>query len=137
MRLIALVAALSLLAACATAHDHAPAGQPVLTPAVGQPAPPQARFYADCIAAAAAAGSYDREHNTLRFQCSGAPAQRFYDGLAAWSAAHDTELTDGARTLRFTARPEHNISGLDFCWSEAGAYGCTVVLNIGEFLDAQ
>jgi hypothetical protein len=136
MRLIILVSAL-FIAACASAPRHL-SGPPNLAPAQGAPAPPQALFYADCMAAAAAAQNYDREENTLRFHCTGAVAQRFYEGLGPWSGAHASELRDGGRMLRLTQRPEHDVSGLDFCWrSDAGDYGCTVVLNVGEFLGAE
>lgn len=120
--------------ACATAPEPI-AGAPDLTPASGSPAPAQARFYVDCITAAIHETGYDREGNTIRFHCAGAAAQRFYDGLGPWSATHNAELTAQGRTLRLTQRPERDLSGLDYCWrDQGGAYGCTVVLNVGEFL---
>jgi hypothetical protein len=125
---------LLLIAACASAPDE-PVGPPNLTAAPGALAPAQARYYADCLAAAVRVQSFDRENNTLRFHCSGSEAQRFYDGLDSWSRAHDSQLSDAGRTLRFTQRPVQDVSGLDFCWrTDAGAYGCTIVLNVGEFL---
>lgn len=139
MRRLTCTLSLLLLAACATAAPSGSMGVPPnLTPAAGEPAPPQAQFYADCIAQAAQTRQYDREGNTLRFQCSGPVAEAFYTALARWSAEHGAELQDGGRTLRFTQRPSRNVSGLDFCWrAPAGdpAYGCTVVLNVGEFLE--
>ena len=122
------------LAACATGGET-PA-TPTLAEAPGRPAPPQARFYADCIAQAAAAGAYDREGTTLRFRCTGAPARAFYDGLAAWSARAGGDRVAGGRTYRFTSPMKQNPSGLDFCWADGGGeHRCTVVLRVGEFLD--
>ena len=126
--------ALLSLGACTTGGDD-PAGPPTLTEAAGSPAPPQARFYGDCISQATAAGRYDREGNTLRFRCTGAPARVFYDGLAAWSAKAGSERAGEGRTYRFTSKMERNPSGLDFCWVDgAGEHSCTVVLRVGEFL---
>jgi hypothetical protein len=136
MRHILLCCVIILVAACASVSaSNAP---PNLTPASGAPAPAQARFYAGCIAAAAQANTYDREENTIRFHCAGAPAQHFYEALAPWSAAQNSELSADGRTLRVTQRPERDLSGLDYCWRDAsGAHGCTVVLNAGEFLDSE
>ena len=132
--LIALIAALALTA-CATARQ-AISGPPTLTPAVGLPAPSQAQLYADCIAQAASGHTYDRESNWVRFHCSGAPAQAFYDGLAAYSTSIHSEMQGNGRTYRFTQRLMSNPSGIDGCWRDdaGGSYGCTVVLNVGEFL---
>lgn len=77
--------ALLTLAGCATSAAP-PAGPPSLAITPGEPAPPQARFYADCIVQSTQAQSYDREANVIRFNCDGAVAQAFFDGLGAWSA---------------------------------------------------
>lgn len=131
---LTLLAAAAGVTACA-AGAHAPPGPPTVVAAPGQPAPPQARFYADCVAQAAAARTYDREGNTLRFRCSGEPARVFYDGLAAWSARQHSELSAEGRTWRFTQRIQRNPSGLDYCSTDgAGDHRCNVVLNVGEFL---
>lgn len=57
-------------------------GSPTVVRLAGLPAPPQARFYADCIAASAAPVDCLREPDAdvLRFTCSGATARAFYDG---------------------------------------------------------
>lgn len=135
MRMVPFAAAAALmLAGCASSHE--PPGPPSLAIAPGAAAPAQVRFYADCIAQAASQQSYDREDGLIRFRCAGAPAQAFYDGLAAWSAAHNSEIIGEGRTWRFTVRMEHNPSGLDYCWrDDAGGYGCTVVLNAGPFIE--
>ena len=123
------------LGACAAGGEK-PSGPPSLAEAPGEAAPPQARFYADCIAQAATARTYDREGTTLRFRCTGVPAKTFYDALAAWSAKAGSETQGADRTYRFTSPIERNPSGLDFCWLDgAGEHGCTVVLRVGEFLD--
>lgn len=133
--LTALLAALAL-SACATsggAPDQ-PAGPPSLVASAGQPAPPQAKFYADCIAQSAGANTYDREANLIRFHCTGAPAQAFYDGLAAYSAEIGSEHTGDGRTVRATQKLERNLFGVDHCWKSADAYGCTLVFNAGAYL---
>jgi hypothetical protein len=128
------LAVTTTLGACATGGGET--GPPSLVEAAGQPAPPQARFYADCITQAAAGRTYDREGSTLRFRCSGGPAQAFYEGLAGWSAKAGSERTGEGRTWRFTSPMERDPSGLDFCTRDAaGDYSCTVVLRVGEFLD--
>lgn len=137
MRLIAFAAAALALSGCATSHEQ-PSGPPSFTIAPGAAAPAQVRFYADCIAQSASQQSYDREDGLIRFRCAGVPARAFYDGLADWSTAHNTEMTGDGRTWRFTVRMEHNPSGLDYCWrDDAGGYGCTVVLNAGAFIEPQ
>ena len=120
--------------ACASGPGK-PAGPPNLVEAAGGPAPPQARFYSDCIRQAATTGRVDREGMTLRYRCTDGPARAFYDGLAEWSAREKSEITGEGRTWRFTSRMERNPSGLDFC-STGGPedYRCTVVLRVGEFL---
>lgn len=129
--LICIVAAVAL-SACATSEP--PTGPPSLVVAAGTPAPPQARLYVDCVTQAAGANTYDREANTLRFQCTGEVAQRFFDGLGAWSAQVRSEYTEGGRTWRFSTPLRENPSGVDFCRRDAERYECTVVLNVGEFL---
>ena len=123
------------LSACATTPPTPPSY--IVDP--GQPAPAQARFYADCIAASVAAYSFDREASTIRFHCDGAPARAFYEGLAAWSTVHNSEVIAEGRTWRFTEKMIQNPSGLDYCWRAPGtdpqlSYGCTIVLNAGAFL---
>jgi hypothetical protein len=137
MKHILLSAALAL-AACAGAPE-APGGPPDMTFDPGLPAPPQAKFYADCIAEAAAAGTYDRTTDTdaLRFTCTGAAAKAFYDGFAAWSAGIGSEVVTNGRRYRFSQKLVENPDGVDHCWrDEAGAYGCAVILAVGKFLSS-
>ena len=132
---LALVAVAVLLAGCASTPDAAPGGPPQLVEAPGQPAPAQARLYVDCITQAADRNTYDREANVLRFRCVGEPAQRFFDGLGAWSARIGSEYDSGDATWRFSTAIRENPSFADFCRRTIhGQYDCTVVLNVGEFL---
>ena len=126
--LTALLAALAL-SACATSGGAAPQAEPAgpvsLVAAPGQPAPPQAKFYADCIAQASAANTYDREANLIRFNCSGAPAQAFFEGLAAYSAEIGAEHTAEGRIMRFTQKVREGVFGLDYCWQETASSPAT------------
>jgi len=126
-----------LLAGCATSAE-APAGPASLEITPGLQAPAQAQFYVDCIAQASEARSYDREGNVIRFHCDGAPAQRFFNGLAAWSAQAGSEISNDGSVWRFTSPMRQNPSFLDFCRrdgdGETARHSCTVVLNVGEFL---
>lgn len=131
--IVAALAALSL-AACATKAEL-PAGPPSLVEGMGSAPPAQAKFFTDCITFAAARGTVDRVGNTLRYRCAGAPAQAFYEGLAEHSAEIGSELQGEGRTYRATQKIQRDLGGLDFCFRDAaGAYGCTVVLNVGVYL---
>ena len=143
MRLIALPACLigSLsLTACATiGGEDTPAGPPTVIRALGEPAPAQARLYADCLAASATAGTYQKEPGVdlLRLTCAGAPARAFYDGLATWSTTEGSQITAESRTWRYTQKIEKDPFGLDDCSTDgAGDYRCTIILTVGKFLSA-
>lgn len=124
------------LASCATLGGgaEAPAEPPSLDIAPGQPAPAQARFYADCIVQSVNGPGYDREGNVIRFHCNGDVARRFFDGLEAWSAEGGQQISDGDRVWRFSTPIRENPSFVDFCTRTGTQYECTVVLNVGEFL---
>lgn len=135
MRFALAIAAAVALAACATSGEsEAPAGPLSLVVAPGEPVPAQGRFYADCITQSIQQTGYDREGNVIRFHCDGAVAQRFYDGLAAWSAEIGSEYEGDGATWRFTTTISENPSFRDFCKHSRAHYTCTVVLNVGEFL---
>ncbi len=136
MRSVVGLLLVAMLAGCATSGggDQAPAGPPSLAVAPGQPAPTQARFYADCIVQSVSSPGYDREGNVIRFHCNGDVARRFFDGLEAWSAEGGQQIVDGNRTWRFTTPIRENPSFVDFCTRAGTQYECTVVLNVGEFL---
>lgn len=130
-----IILAFALLSACASAPEPTHEGPPTLIVAPGLPAPPQSRLYADCIAQAAQANTYDREANVLRFHCQGQVAQTFFDGLGAWSAQIGSQYESDGVTWRFSSPIRENPSFADFCRRTADRnYDCTVVLNVGEFL---
>ncbi len=113
------------------------AGPISLVRQAGQPVPAQGRLFAVCVAEAASAGRVDREGNTLRFHCEGEPARAFYEGLETWSLAQNARYEHEGRSWRYTRAIQRDPTGLDGCWRDAaGAHGCTVVLNVGEFLAA-
>jgi hypothetical protein len=143
MRVLALVLA-AALGACATSGGDDVAGPPSLEVSENAPAPAQAAFYADCIAQSAAERTYFRDtrlDEVLRFNCTGDVAERFFAGLAERAAAEGSEMVVGIRTWRFTNRIQRDTIGLDYCWRDAPntnaepIYECTVVLNVGDFLN--
>lgn len=141
MRLIAAVTSALVLAGCASTGGPQP--EPTYAQNVGDPAPPRARLYTDCIAQAIAAGRVDRDRDAdttlLRFTCEGAPASAFLAGLEAWSAAIGSEFIHGDRLFRSTTKVRLDLFGVDHCSTdEAGRdVRCVIVLNTGPFLSAQ
>lgn len=142
VRPLALTPILGLLAACA--HGAAPmASAPDYTSIVGDPAPANARYYVDCIAQAAATGSYRRAADgggdeLILFACTGAPARAFYDALGPWSIAHDSAFEHDGRSYRSTAKVQANMFGVDSCSTVADADPrCVITFNAGDFLDGE
>lgn len=135
MRILIPLAAALGLAACAST-ETAPSAPPSFAITPGQAPPAQARLYVDCIAQATSAQRYDREGNVLRFHCDGVVAQRFYEGLAAWVTNGGAQYEAEGATWRFSTPMQSDPSFLDFCraWPD-GRHDCTVVLNVGEFLE--
>jgi hypothetical protein len=137
---IACLAAASALTACASiGGEPAPSGPPTVIRTPGEPAPAHAKLYADCLAASAAAGTYEKEPGAelLRLTCSGAPARAFYDALAVWSTTEGSQIEAEGRTWRYTQKIERNPYGLDDCSTDGvGDYRCTITLNVGKFLSA-
>lgn len=139
------LAALTLSAALAAcAHGSEPAAiAPDYAPIAGDPAPPNARYYADCIGQAATSGAYRRAADgggdeLLLFTCTGAPARAFYDALGAWSAARDSAFEHDGRSYRSTAKVVANLFGVDSCSAAAGAdHRCVITFNAGDFLDGE
>ncbi len=124
----------------ASAVTAAPARPPNLARIPGTPAPSHGRIYADCLAQAASAGNFDRtsdkDTHLLRFRCSGPPAQAFYDALASWSAARQSEWMADGRTWRATEKIQRDLFGTDYCFTgDGGDYACEVTVNVGAFLD--
>ncbi|MBA3810817.1 MAG: hypothetical protein H0X27_04060 [Caulobacteraceae bacterium] len=109
-------------------------------PALAEPAPPNAAYFADCFAGSAAARTFDRDGRYLRFACHGETARVFFEALgrgppgAAYEERHDGAL------FRFTEKPVKNTIGLDYCRrSPAGEgaeeYACVLIYPAGAFLD--
>lgn len=129
---------LSVLALAACAHKPEVAAGPI-DPRVapGVPAPPHGKLYADCLGAAVSAQSYEKDPkgDWMRFNCTGAPARAFYEGLAGRSAKVGSEMVADGRTWRFTNKLQKDAVGADVCSTSAsGDYKCTIILNVGEFL---
>lgn len=144
MRPLPLFAALSLataLTACAHGPDAAVLSAPDYTPLAGEPAPPNARYYADCLGQAAASGAYRRAADgggdeLILFTCTGAPARAFYDALGPWSVRLDSAFQHDGRTYRSTAKVVANMYGVDSCSAADGAdHRCVITFNAGDFLD--
>lgn len=136
---LAALALCGVLSACA----HAPEAvnvSPNYTPIAGEPAPPHARLYADCISQAAGTGDYRRTANSgdelILFTCTGAPARAFYDALGPWSAQIGSAFALDGRTYRSTAKVQANMFGVDSC-SAVGEtdHRCVITFNAGDFVD--
>lgn len=138
--LLASLAVGATLTACAHAPD-APMTAPDYTPIAGDPAPANARLYADCIGQAASAGTYVRASDEggdelILFTCTGAPARAFHDALGPWSAEIGSEFEHEGRTYRSTAKVQANMFGVDSCSAAGGAdHRCVITFNAGDFLD--
>ena len=112
--------------------------RPDYTPVRTQPAPPTAVLYADCLGDAVAHRRYghakDASTSLLLFTCTGAPAQAFFEGLAAWSAAIGSQFEHAGRTYRSTARVRENLFGVDYCATDGAEHECVITLNVGDFV---
>ncbi|MFC5343280.1 hypothetical protein ACETK8_07630 [Brevundimonas staleyi] len=132
----ALVTALGAITLTACATTPEPSGPPDYTPIATLPAP-RAKLYADCIAQAATAGRYGRAEDGVHvvvFTCDGVPARAFFDGLADFSAAANSEVEVGDRVIRSTTRIERDLFAADYCEHSGGAYSCSISLRTGEFV---
>ena len=91
------------------------AGVVAAFPAKANPATPNANHYATCLANSIGAKTFYRNGRYLEFACYGTVAGSFFAALGnrpsdvAYEESHD----DG--TYRFTEKPEHDTSGLDYC----------------------
>ncbi len=109
-------------------------------PARADPAPPNAAYFADCLAASAAAKAYDRDGRYLRFTCSGLVAQAFFEALGKRPPAVAYEEHPAGANVRFTEKPKKNTDGLDYCRedltrSAPERYSCVLIYPAGAFLD--
>jgi hypothetical protein len=144
MRLFPFVTAAVLLVAltaCAHTPEAAPAA-PDYTPIAGDPAPPNARYYADCIGQAAENGTYrkviDGGDELLLFTCSGRVAATFYESLGQHSALMDSGWEHAGRRYRSTAKVQRNLIGVDYCSIGIDGFypSCVLTFNAGDFLIA-
>lgn len=141
-RALALLSIAGLMTACAHSTATGPVA-PDYSPIVGDPAPPNARFYADCIRQAAASGNFRRASDgggdeLILFTCTGVPARAFWDALGPWSARLNSAFDHEGRTYRSTAKVVANMFGVDSCSAAADAdHQCVVTFNAGDFLDGE
>lgn len=116
---------------------------PILDPAKDQPPPPNTVLYTDCFQDSIERGTVKAQNGFILFNCQGAPAQRFHDRIAALPDKKTHVETVGARTLRYTSRPQKDTDGLDACWRDTAAagseaeYGCRIIFKAAEFLYAK
>lgn len=142
IRSVTIASLLAALSACAHAPEAAPVG-PDYTPIAGDPAPPNARYYADCIGQAATSGTFRRASDgggdeLILFTCTGAAARAFYDALGPWSARLGSAFDHEGRTYRSTAKVVANMFGVDSCSAASDAdHRCVITFNAGDFLDGQ
>lgn len=136
-RLLAMGALLPLVA-CGGKSSPSSTPAPDYRPVAAEPAPANAKLYADCLANAAANSRYHRAHDEdtslLLFTCTGEPARAFFDGLAAWSARVGSEFEHEGRTFRSTARVQQNLFGVDYCATDGSEHECVITLNVGDFV---
>jgi hypothetical protein len=102
-------------------------------------APARSVLYTDCLAQAidrpAVARLSRGDGELLRFTCTGAPAQRFYEALGVPGVGNASVWQKGSRTFRATAIVREDLFGVDYCSSGAGGDAvCQIVLNTGPFL---
>jgi hypothetical protein len=128
---------LVLVAGCG-ARPAPPPRAPDFRPIATDAAPPQAQLIAACLGDAVAASRYHRakdpDTTLLLFTCTGAPAQRFYDGLADRSARVGSQFEHQGRTFRSTARVRQNLFGVDWCATDGRQYECVITLNAGDYV---
>lgn len=133
-----LACALPALLACGSRASAPSTPAPDYRPVDAEPAPPNAKLYAACLADATANDRYQRAHDPdtslLLFTCTGEPARAFFDGLAAWSARIGSQFEHAGRTFRSTARVQENLFGVDYCATDGTTHECVITLNVGDFV---
>ena len=137
------VGALTALALSGCASTPAPptfAAAADLSESSTTAAPAKTVLYTDCIAQAISSDKVahvaDADTKLIRFTCSGAPAQRFYEALAVLGDQAVSVWQADGRTYRATAKVKKNLFGADYCSTGAGGAVCHIVLNAGSFLTA-
>ena len=138
--LVSALAALAL-AACTSVAPPPPQAPVDFSEVAPEAAPARTVLYTDCLAQAISLPAVARQSrdgtDLLRFTCSGAPAQRFYEALAVVGDEAVSVCQANGRTYRATAKVREDLFGVDYC--SAGAAGdavCQIVLNTGSFLTA-
>jgi len=135
-------AALLALSACASVAPSPPAAATDFSEITPMAAPARTVLYTDCLAQAIerpAVARLSRDGaELLRFTCTGAPAQRFYEALGALEDGSVSIWKDAERTFRATALVKDDLFGVDYCsTSPANDPVCQIVLNTGAFLTAK
>ncbi len=139
LAILAVIVPAAALAACVSTPE--PVVPPDYAPIAGDPAPLNARLYADCLGQAATAGTYRRASDgggdeLILFTCTGAPARAFHDALGPWSARIGSAFEHDGRAYRSTASVQTNLFGVDLCSTSGGAdHRCVLTFNAGDFLD--
>lgn len=131
-----------VLSACAGAVPSPPPAAPDFSEITPMAAPARTVLYTDCLAQAIerpAVARLSRDGaELLRFTCTGAPAQRFYEALGALEDGAVSIWKDAERTFRASAVVKEDLFGVDYCsTSPANDPVCQIVLNAGAFLTAK
>ncbi len=131
-----------VLSACAGAVPSPPSAAPDFSEITPMAAPARTVLYTDCLAQAIerpAVARLSRDGaELLRFTCTGAPAQRFYEALGALEDGSVSIWKDAERTFRASAVVKEDLFGVDYCsTSPANDPVCQIVLNTGAFLTAK
>jgi hypothetical protein len=107
--------------------------------AAADPAPPNASYFANCLASSVAGKTFYRNGRYLTFVCYGYAAQDFFAALGRRPAdvAYEEQHADGV--FRFTDKPEKDTSGLDYCRRSEYVRGkqeylCALIYPAGSFL---
>lgn len=136
---VAAIAAAMGLAACASVAPPPPAA-PDFAEITPSAAPARSVLYTDCIGQAISVSAVARvargDGNLLRFTCTGAPAQRFYEAIGVMGDKVSVWQAEG-RTFRATDKVQEDLFGVDYCSNGAANDAvCQIVLNTGPFLTA-
>jgi hypothetical protein len=139
---LVLILAAAAVSACSTAPKPMPSPPPApdFNEPQALPAPGKSVLYTDCIGQAIDRGAVARVSaeavELLRFTCTGATAQRFYEALGVPDGAQGSTWTDGGRTFRSTLAIRESLFGADYCSTGPGGATCQIHLNTGPFLTA-
>jgi hypothetical protein len=139
---LVLIFAAAAVSACSTSPKPLPSPPPApdLSEPQTLPAPGKSVLYTDCIGQAINRSAVARVSGEgvelLRFTCTGAPAQRFYEALGVPGGAAGSTWTEGGRSFRSTSAIRESLFGADYCSTGPGGAACQIHLNTGPFLTA-